>query len=95
MILKTLFSLVFAAAVAGVGIRLTNAPHTSVTTAIEAPAVTPTPTAAPFSHPLLFSPVNTNANVSIGIDEACVQIFDGPCTNMWTYGGTLPWVNSS
>ena len=90
MILKTLFSLVFAAAVAGVGIRLTNAPHTSVTTAIEAPAVTPTPTAAPFSHPLLFSPVNTNANVSIGIDEACVQILDGPCTDMWTYGGTYP-----
>ena len=90
MILKTLFSLVFAAAVAGVGIRLTNAPHTSLTTAIEAPAVTPTPTAAPFSHPLLFSPVNTNANVSIGIDETCVQILDGPCTNMWTYGGTYP-----
>jgi len=90
MILKILFSLVFAAAVAGVGIRLTNAPHTSATTAIEAPAVTPTPTAAPFSHPLLFSPVNTNANVSIGIDEACVQILDGPCTNMWTYGGTYP-----
>jgi FtsP/CotA-like multicopper oxidase with cupredoxin domain len=28
--------------------------------------------------------------VSIGIDEACVQILDGPCTNMWTYGGTYP-----
>src|SRR5205823_12547241 len=27
-------------------------------------------------------------NGSIGIDEACVQILDGPCTNMWTYGGT-------
>ena len=43
-----------------------------------------------FSHPLLFPPVNTNANVSIGIDEGCVQILDGPCTNMWTYGGTYP-----
>jgi hypothetical protein len=20
----------------------------------------------------------------------CVQILDGPCTNMWTYGGTYP-----
>jgi len=55
-----------------------------------APALTPTPT--PFSHPLLFPPVNTNANISIGIDEACVQILDGPCTNMWTYGGTYPGV---
>ena len=95
MILKTLFSFVFAAAVAGVGIRLTNAPHTSATTAIEAPALTPTPTAAPFSHPLLFPPVNTNANVSIGIDEGCVQILDGPCTNMWTYGGDVPGLNNS
>ena len=34
--------------------------------------------------------MNTNANVSIGIDEGCVQILDGPCTNMWTYGGTYP-----
>jgi spore coat protein A len=56
------------------------------------PTITPTPTASPtpFSHPLLFPPVSTNANVSIGIDEACVQILDGPCTNMWTYGGTYP-----
>ena len=29
---------------------------------------------------------------SIGIDEACVQILDGPCTNMWTYGGTYPGI---
>ena len=56
------------------------------------PTVTPTPTASPtpFSHPLLFPPVATDANVSIGIDEGCVQILDGPCTNMWTYGGTYP-----
>ena len=55
-----------------------------------APAGTPTPTPTPFSHPLLFPPVATQSNVSIGIDEACVQILDGPCTNMWTYGGTYP-----
>ena len=54
------------------------------------PVVTPTLTPTPFSHPLVFPPVDTNANVSIGIDEACVQILDGPCTNMWTYGGTYP-----
>jgi FtsP/CotA-like multicopper oxidase with cupredoxin domain len=58
----------------------------------DAPALTPTPTPTPtpFSHPLVFPPVDTNANVSIGIDQACVQILDGPCTNMWTYGGTYP-----
>jgi hypothetical protein len=57
-----------------------------------APAGTPTPTATPFSHPLLFPPVATQSNVSIGIDEACVQVLDGPCTNMWTYGGTYPGI---
>ena len=25
-----------------------------------------------------------------GLTQACVQILDGPCTNMWTYGGTYP-----
>jgi FtsP/CotA-like multicopper oxidase with cupredoxin domain len=63
---------------------------TPTPTATATPTTTPTPT--PFSHPLLFPPVDTNANVSIGIDEACVQILDGPCTNMWTYGGTYPGV---
>jgi spore coat protein A, manganese oxidase len=58
------------------------------TAAVVTRALTPTP--APFSHPLVFPPVNTNGNISIGIDEACVQILDGPCTNMWTYGGTYP-----
>jgi spore coat protein A, manganese oxidase len=57
-----------------------------------APVATPTPTATPFLHPLLFPPVATQPNVSIGIDEACVQILDGPCTNMWTYGGTYPGI---
>jgi spore coat protein A len=56
--------------------------------AVITPTLTPTPSL--FSHPLLFPPVNTNANISIGIDEACVQILDGPCTNMWTYGRTYP-----
>src|SRR4029077_3507516 len=55
-------------------------------------AVTPTPTPAPFTHPLLFPTVATDPNVSIGIDEAGVQILDGPCTNMWTYGGTYPGI---
>jgi spore coat protein A len=64
------------------------------------PRATPTPRPRPtprqrpnpaaFSRPLHFPPVTTNANVSIGVDEACVQILDGPCTNMWTYGGTYP-----
>ena len=45
-----------------------------------------------FSHPLLFPPVAIDPNVSIGIDAACVQILDGPCTNMWTYGGTYPGI---
>jgi FtsP/CotA-like multicopper oxidase with cupredoxin domain len=59
-------------------------------TATPTPTPTPTVTPTPFSHPLLFPPVNTNPNISIGIDEACVQILNGPCTNMWTYGGTYP-----
>src|SRR5207244_8154927 len=54
------------------------------------PTITPTPT--PFTHPLLFPPVATDAHVSIGIDPGCVQILDGPCTNMWTYGGTYPGI---
>jgi FtsP/CotA-like multicopper oxidase with cupredoxin domain len=62
--------------------------QTGAPTGTHTAIATPTPT--PFSHPLLFPPVATEANVSIGIDEACVQILDGPCTNMWTYGGTYP-----
>src|SRR5881227_2878821 len=63
---------------------------TATATATPTATPTPTPTPTPFSHPLLFPPVNINADVSIGMDEACVQILDGPCTNMWTYGGTYP-----
>src|SRR6266498_1238914 len=65
-----------------------TATPTSTTTPTPTPTATSTPT--PFSHPLVFPPLTTEANVSIGIDEACVQILDGPCTNMWTYGGTYP-----
>ena len=83
---KALLALMLAAALAAIGVRLGGAPNTS--TPIGTP--TPTPTPVPFSRPLVFPPVNTNANVSIGIDEGCVQILDGPCTNMWTYGGTYP-----
>jgi hypothetical protein len=42
------------------------------TAAVVTRALTPTP--APFSHPLVFPPLNTNGNISIGIDGACVQI---------------------
>jgi spore coat protein A, manganese oxidase len=78
----------------------TNPPVLTVEYMAPGPRPTPTPRTRPtprprpnpnaFSRPLRFPPVNTNANVSIGIDEACVQILDGPCTNMWTYGGTYP-----
>src|SRR5215510_3142894 len=86
MIFKPLFSLVLAASLASIGIHLASAPKISGAT----PTGTPTPTPVPFSHPLLFPPVASQANVAIEIDEACVQILDGPCTNMWTYGGTYP-----
>jgi spore coat protein A len=74
--------------------------YTSTSTPTPTPTITPTPTPTPtptvtptpvpFSRPLLFPPVTTAANVSIGINQECVQILDGPCTNMWTYGGTYP-----
>src|SRR6478609_11706342 len=88
MIVKALFAIVFAAALAGIGIRLAGGPNISGATKPATRTAAATPTG--FSHPLLFPPVDTNANVSIGINEACVQILDGPCTNMWTYGGTYP-----
>jgi spore coat protein A, manganese oxidase len=83
---KALLAFIFAATLSAIGVRFGGAPDTS--TPVGTP--TPTPTPVPFSNPLVFPPVNTNANVSIGIDEGCVQILDGPCTNMWTYGGTYP-----
>ena len=69
------------------------------TVTVSAPASTPsptpsrsaTPTPTPFtSRPLLFPPIATGADVPISIKEACVSILDGPCTNLWTYGGTYP-----
>src|ERR1051325_7434709 len=88
MSVRGLFALLVAIALAGIGLHLTGEPKISeaTTTAPRTAASTP----AGFSHPLLFPPVNMNANVSIGIDQGCVQILDGPCTNMWTYGGTYP-----
>src|SRR4029077_4863809 len=88
MMFKSFFGIVFAAALASIGIRLAGGPNISGATKPATRIAAATPTG--FSHPLLFPPVDTNANVSIGINEACVQILDGPCTNMWTYGGTYP-----
>ena len=87
---KALLALMLATAFAGIGIRLGSAPTFLGRNQNAIPIASPTPTPAAFSHPLIFPPVNTNGNISIGIDEACVQILDGPCTNMWTYGGTYP-----
>src|ERR1051326_1470566 len=90
MSLKMLFATVIAAALAGVGIRLAAGPSSSGVTSTTNRMAAPKPEV--FSHPLVFPPVNTNENVSIGIDPGCVQILDGPCTNMWTYGGTYPGI---
>jgi hypothetical protein len=87
---KTLLALMLAAAFAGIGIRLGSAPAFLARNQTAIPAAAPTSTSGSFTHPLVFPPVNTNGNVSISIDEGCVQILDGPCTNMWTYGGTYP-----
>ena len=88
MRVKVLFSLLLSGALVAIGVYLGITPNMSVATA--APALVPRTTPAPFSHPLVFPPVNTDSNISVGIDEGCVQILDGPCTNMWTYGGTYP-----
>lgn len=88
MFTKIFLALMLVAAIAVVGVRFGSARHSPETTT---PPTTTTKTiAGSFSHPLVFPPVHTNANVSIGMDEGCVQILDGPCTNMWTYGGTYP-----
>src|SRR5215216_173512 len=83
---KALFVLALTAALTTICLQLGASPTTSTPIGTS----TPTPTPVPFSHPLVFPPVNTDANIPIDIDEACVQILDGPCTNMWTYGGTYP-----
>jgi spore coat protein A len=82
-----LFALIVGVVLAAISIRMTSAPNATATATSKAPSAP-----AGFSRPLLFPPVNTNANVSLGIDEGCLQILDGPCTNMWTYGGTYPGV---
>jgi len=88
MIIKGSVALILAVVFAAIAVRLGSAPKMSElpVTAARTAALTP----ADFSHPLLFPPVNNNANISIDINEGCVQILDGPCTNMWTYGGTYP-----
>lgn len=66
-------------------------PPTATPTSTPTPTVTPTPTPVPFtSRVLLFPPVLTGAILSINIQEAYVQILDGPPTYMWTYGGLYP-----
>lgn len=71
-----------------------TATATATATPTAGPATpTPSPSPSPFtSHPLLFPPVATPADIPISISEACVSILDGPCTYMWTYGGTYPGV---
>ena len=88
MSVKVFFAIVVTAALAGIGILSAGQPNTPAATRTATRNAVSTP--AVFSHPLMFPPVNTTANISIGIDEGCVQILDGPCTNMWTYGGTYP-----
>ena len=87
---KALLALMFATALAGIGIHLGRTPTSMARSQNAIPGAAPTPTPGSFTHPLVFPPVDTNGNVSIGIDKGCVQILDGPCTNMWTYGGTYP-----
>src|SRR5262245_59272831 len=88
MSVKALFVIVIAVVLAGIGLRLTGAPKIGgpTTPSMRTGGLRP----AGFSHPQLFPPIDTNANISVGIDDGCVQILDGPCTNMWTYGGTYP-----
>jgi FtsP/CotA-like multicopper oxidase with cupredoxin domain len=90
MIVKGLFAfgVALVIAVAGIGARLATAPKISGALINANRTVAATP--AVFSHPLTFPPVNTDASVSIDINEGCVQILDGPCTNMWTFDGTYP-----
>ena len=88
MSIKALFAIMVAATLGAIGIRMTGGPKISGATPTAAQTAVRKP--ADFSNPLVFPPVNTNANIAIDIDEGCVQILDGPCTNMWTYGGTYP-----
>ena len=81
---KALLALMLATAFAGIGIHLGSARfswHNQNAIPVAAPAAT----SGSFTHPLVFPPVDANGNISISIDEGCIQILDGPCTNMWTY----------
>jgi FtsP/CotA-like multicopper oxidase with cupredoxin domain len=61
---------------------------TATRTATHTPTATATP--AQFSNPLSFPPVVTASNIGISIQPACLPILPGPCTNLWTYGGSFP-----
>lgn len=64
---------------------------TATPTATATATASPTPTPAPlFTTPLYAPPVLTGQSINIDIKYACIQILPGPCTNMWTYGGTFP-----
>jgi FtsP/CotA-like multicopper oxidase with cupredoxin domain len=65
---------------------------TPVITPTPTPTPTPSPTPVPFSNPLFAPPVATSAAIDVSVEEACIQILPGPCTNMWTYGGSYPGV---
>src|ERR1041385_6184596 len=90
MRVRAFLAIMIGVAVASIALRLAGGPKISGAITPATRIVSRAP--ADFSHPLLFPPVNTNANIAIGIDQGCVQILDGPCTNMWTYGGTYPGV---
>jgi FtsP/CotA-like multicopper oxidase with cupredoxin domain len=47
-------------------------------------------TLAAFTNPLFIPPVLIGAAIDMSIQPACLQILPGPCTNMWTYGGSYP-----
>ena len=67
-----------------------TATATPTATPTQTPTATPTATANPFVNPLYAPPVLASPNINISIQYACIQILPGPCTNMWTYGGTFP-----
>ena len=92
---KALLALMLATALAGIGIRFGSAPAFLARNQNAIPGAAPAATSGSFTHPLVFPPVDTDGNVSISIDEGCVQILDGPCTNMWTYRRHIPGTDSS
>ena len=73
--------------VGGIATRGAQPAGERVASAQELPTPTPGP---PFSTPLFIPTQVTGASIDMSIDEACIQILAGPCTNMWTYGGTFP-----